>query len=222
MTYRTEASYLVNCSKVNKPGFLVNPATGALLELDVLFEDFRLAFEFQGEHHYTNPKDQRKDQIKLATCAAHRRILVPVNISQLNGPHLALLIGNSMKDQLGLHDVLTLRNPSVFAQGGVSPQQLLQFSKAIQRIYLATTIFDESLTWIDGKAQDYVAKQLASSPISATTAAPRQIAAVGDLDVATIYRGIRHITAIRKQIRPQRHDAKLLRPPPVAVIGDEK
>ncbi|PZU99461.1 MAG: hypothetical protein DCF32_18670 [Leptolyngbya sp.] len=33
----------------HKPGFLVNPKTGNILELDVLLEEFLLAFEFQGE-----------------------------------------------------------------------------------------------------------------------------------------------------------------------------
>jgi hypothetical protein len=48
------------------PSFLINPKTGSALEIDVLFENFKLAFEFQGEHHYTDPKTQEKDLFKLS------------------------------------------------------------------------------------------------------------------------------------------------------------
>ena len=52
-----------------KPLYLINPRTGNAgeLELDVTFEDFRMAFEFQGfPTHYTDPNTMTKDASKLA------------------------------------------------------------------------------------------------------------------------------------------------------------
>jgi len=52
-----------------KPSYLINPRTGNTgeLELDVTFEDFRLAFDFQGHPgHYSDPNTQAKDAFKLA------------------------------------------------------------------------------------------------------------------------------------------------------------
>jgi hypothetical protein len=90
------------------PEFLVNPKTGSVLEIDALFEDFRLAFEFQGEHHYTDPKTQQKDLFKLNECRNKKIILIPVNISQLNSKSLQVLIVNSIKDFFGIHDLFRL------------------------------------------------------------------------------------------------------------------
>jgi hypothetical protein len=55
-----------------KPTFLIYPVTGSILELDVMLEDFRLAFEFQGEHHYTNPKVRAKDALSPSTWSSCR------------------------------------------------------------------------------------------------------------------------------------------------------
>lgn len=58
------------------PSFLMNPKTGSILEIDILFEDFHIAFEFQGEHHYTNTKTKEKDQFKLTACPESGILLI--------------------------------------------------------------------------------------------------------------------------------------------------
>ncbi len=182
-----------------KPTFLVNPVTGSVLELDILLEDFRLAFEFQGEHHYMDPKVQAKDAFKLARCGALQRILIPVNISQLQRAELETLIVNSMKDFLGLHEVLLNGDPSKLPIGAASAKQLVGFSKATQRIFLAETIFRPTLDWLDAHASTYVANAITRSPVSATTAAPRQTPPTPQLPLGQVYGGLRHITSIRKR-----------------------
>lgn len=94
----------------HKPGFLVNPKTGQLLELDIALEEFLLAFEFQGESHYREPKEIEKDKIKLEKCASNKFILVPVNIYQLESKRLMQLVLNSMKDSLGINPTLTVKS----------------------------------------------------------------------------------------------------------------
>ncbi len=183
-----------------KPSFLVYPITGSVLELDVLFEDFRLAFEFQGHpSHYTDRKTQAKDAFKLVEVPAHSRILIPVNVCQLNSGTLLSLIANSMKDHVGVHEALANKNPSRFAPRTASPRQLLRFSKAVQRLYLADSVFRGALTWVDGEARKYVAMPMHRGSTSATTAAPRQASANPDLDLAYVYENLRYVTAIRKK-----------------------
>ena len=67
-----------------RPLFLTNEATGRPLELDIQFEEFRLAFEFQGDHHYTSGRHMDRDFLKSEKCRQRRIILIPINISQLS------------------------------------------------------------------------------------------------------------------------------------------
>ncbi|MDB5355231.1 MAG: hypothetical protein JWN24_1684 [Phycisphaerales bacterium] len=184
-----------------KPPYLINPRTGNYgeLELDVEFEDFRLAFEFQGHpSHYTDPNTQAKDAFKLAELPLHSRILIPVNVSQLNSGTLESLIANSLKDHVGVHEVLANGDPSRFTPGTATPQQLLHFSKAVQRLYLADSLFREALAWVDGKAGLYLAQPMHAGTLSATSAAPRYGPSNPDLDLVTIYANLRYVTEIRK------------------------
>ena len=185
-----------------KPSYLINPRTGNAgeLELDVTFEDFRLAFEFQGyPSHYSDPRTQAKDAFKLAELPAHSRILIPVNVSQLNSVILESLIANSIKDLVGVHEVVAYGDSSRFTPATASPQQLLQFSKTVQRLYLAETIFRTALSWVDGKASTYLAAPINAGTVSATTAAPRRITVNQDLDLATIYANLRYVTEARRR-----------------------
>lgn len=167
------------------PSFLVNPLTGSNLELDVLFENFRLAFEFQGEHHYTNLTTQTKDTFKLNSSHSNNHVLIPVNISQLSHTCLTTLICNSIKEQKGL-------TPLVHSHQKVElPQSTrTQFFKVIQRCYLAHILFKETLDWLDIKSQNYISGRLPSSPVSASTHAPRlnHISDDDDLSIEELYR----------------------------------
>lgn len=182
-----------------KPGFLVYPVSGSVLEIDIMLEDFRLGFEFQGEHHYTDSRVQAKDSFKLAAFATHERVLIPVNIAQLNGRVLQTLIVNSIKDHLRLHELLVTKDPTRFLSWYASGRQLLQFSKATQRIYLSRVLFGEALTWLDSKANEYIAVQGHRSPISSNSDAPRQSLQSGDLEVDYIYHNLKYVTKARRQ-----------------------
>ena len=181
-----------------RPSFLVNPGTGANLELDVILEDFRLAFEFQGEHHYVEAKVIERDKFKLAECAQFQRILIPVNPYQLQAAALQELILNSIKDQLQIGSLLS--SPATFSPSVVSAsnKQLLQFSKAAQRIYLSNMLFSRAMQWVDSHATSYIANISSHSPISTSTPAPRLVTPSQDMDVEAIYRRLALVTKLRR------------------------
>lgn len=172
------------------PLFMRYPLTGSNLELDVLFEGFKLAFEFQGEHHYTDIRVSRKDSFKLNECAHNDRVLIPVNISQLSQSQLSILIINSIKEQRGLVHIFENPDLEKVESNIISRRKMFSFFKIIQRVYLAEILFQETLQWLDGKASRYIHKQQARSPISANTVAPRLQHIGIDLDVQTMYRAI--------------------------------
>jgi hypothetical protein len=186
--------------QVNPP-FLINPRTLATLEIDVFFEAFKLAFEFQGEHHYTDLKTQQKDLFKLTECQNNGIIMIPVNISQLNSKTLQILIVNSVKDFLGVHDLFTPKRDTFSLSTALTSKQLLNFCKITERLYTSVSVFDSSVVWLDSEAERYIRSIQPRSPISSTSAAPRQTPPTEDLEISTLYRGLKHISAFRKASR---------------------
>jgi hypothetical protein len=184
-----------------KPAFLINPRTGSILEIDVLFEGFKLAFEFQGEHHYTNSGVQNKDQFKLNECLSRGIILIPVNISQLNSRTLQNLITNSIKDFLGIHDIFTPNRDTFSPYKNIKSKQFISFCKITERLYTSSVIFDASTNWLDSEAVKYISNSQVRSPISSTMLAPRQILPSGDFDIAILYQGLKHVALFRKKYR---------------------
>lgn len=182
--------------------FLRNPKTGSILEIDILFEDFHLAFEFQGEHHYTDTKTKQKDKFKLTACPGSGMLLIPVNPSQLNSDILQKLIANSIKDFLRLNDLFKDKRTDYWAeylaQVGISNTQLLRFSKVVQRLYLSKMIFSDSLEWLDTKSNKYINKSKRKYPISAKKPAPRYILTNNDLSIEDIYKNLKYVTQVRK------------------------
>ncbi len=166
------------------PNFLVSPLTGTFLEIDVLFENFRLAFEFQGEHHYTDTSTQIKDTIKCNLYISNNHVLIPVNISQLSHTCLSTLICNSIKEQKDLTGYI-----NDFDKTNINKKTVHQLYKVIQRMYLTHTLFKETLDWLDDKAIVYINGRIPSSPISAQSNAPRikHISNSTDLDIETLY-----------------------------------
>jgi hypothetical protein len=189
-----------------KPGFLVYPATGSLLELDVMLEEFRLAFEFQGEHHYVEPKDQAKDAFKLMQCASFSRVLVPVNFSQLSGSVLSRLIVNSMIAYCGLYDIIANRTSIPAYTSNIKNRFISRFCKATQRIFLAEVLFGKAIAWLDTKSAQYIGKMSFRSPISSSTPAPRQFAAHRDLPVCDIYSALPYVRRYRSALKSVRLD----------------
>ncbi|WP_261928170.1 hypothetical protein, partial [Vibrio aestuarianus] len=166
----------------NKPAYLINPKTEQNMELDIDFEEFRFAFEFQGETHYRNESEQVKDRLKLSICADNKVVLIPVNVSQLNGEELMLLILNSLKNALGL-GVLTSKESPLKQDF----KHFRGYKKVCQRVYLASCLFDDSLTWINRYADRFKETQSRRNPISSTTPAPRLINDYDDLSITEIY-----------------------------------
>ncbi len=186
------------------PYFLINPKTGSGLEIDILFEDFHIAFEFQGEHHYTDTKTIEKDKFKLAACHKKEIPLIPVNPSQLNSDILQELIANSIKDFLQLNDLFKDKQIEYWAeylsQVGISNKQLLRFSKVAQRLYLSKIIFSESLKWLDAKSGEYIKNYKGKYPAahSALRPAPRYISSNNDFSIEDIYKNLKYVTQVRK------------------------
>jgi hypothetical protein len=174
------------------PNFLINPNSGQLLELDVFLEDFLLAFEFQGDFHYTETSKIEKDAFKLSKCAENKIILIPINIYQLKSNLLMPLILNTMKDTLGLkyfdEDVIK-EEPHIITKS----KHLLSFKKCCQRFYLAETLFEETIKWIDDFVTDYQVAQSTRSPISTTTEAPRLVRKTIDLSVKELYFKLKNV-----------------------------
>ncbi|WP_068814928.1 hypothetical protein [Phormidesmis priestleyi] len=183
------------------PPFLINPKTSAVLEIDVFFENFKLGFEFQGEHHYTDLKTQEKDLFKINECRNKEIVLIPVNISQLNGKIIQALVINSIKVFLGIHDLFTLKRDTFKPPTTIKSKQLLNFCKITERLYTSTAIFDTSTAWLDGEAAKYISNVQFRSPISSNIPAPRQTPATGDFDIVTLYRGLKRIAVFRKVFR---------------------
>ena len=187
------------------PSFLINPKTRSNLEIDILFEDFHIAFEFQGEHHYTNTKTKEKDEFKLTACPERGFSLIPVNPSQLNSNILQKLIVNSIKDFLHLNDLFEDRRTEYWAkylvQVVISNKQLLRFSKVAQRLYLSNIIFSESLNWLDTKSNEYINEHKRKYPEarSAKEPAPRYSFTYNDLSIKDIYKNLRYVTQVRKR-----------------------
>lgn len=172
------------------PSFLINPLTGSNLELDVTFEDFKLSFEMQGEHHYTLPNVIAKDIVKRTLTLANNRVLVPVNVFQINHLKLSNLITNSIKDFYNFHNnIVNKTNPSVMEKKG-----LLSFLKLTQRIILADKVFKPALDYIDRFAEDYRRREeIKGRIVTTTTNAPRQITNISDLDIHYIYKNMRFL-----------------------------
>lgn len=169
------------------PGFLINPLTGSNMELDVNFEDFKLAFEFQGEHHYTDSNVHTKDITKENILSARNRVLIPINISQLNDHELSTVIINAIKEQMHLIDFVNNNDPSP-----ITKRTAKMYFMLVQRMYLAHVLFEETLNWLDEEAKKYILSRIPSSPISAITKAPRYLHTDDtlDLSVEEIYKRI--------------------------------
>lgn len=55
-----------------------NPVTGRFLELDGVNYELRLAFEYNGKHHYNDIQQAQRDVIKRHECDARNIYLVPI------------------------------------------------------------------------------------------------------------------------------------------------
>jgi hypothetical protein len=153
-----------------RPLFLTNEATGQPLELDIQFEEFRLAFEFQGDRHYTSARQMDRDLFKSEKCRQRRIILIPINISQLSHGALAALILNTIKDDVGFHDVLMCRCAKQDAFGKIHGPgaQRTRFATAVKSLYAASWVYQDALAWLDEHARQYNLRMLLAYPNSSS------------------------------------------------------
>ncbi len=68
------------------------------LELDRFYKDFNLAFEFQGEQHYTDAQQQKRDQAKAELCSRHDVALHHMNASDLDPSQFAVRLRGYLRD----------------------------------------------------------------------------------------------------------------------------
>ena len=68
-----------------RPSWLENPETGANLELDRYYESRkrRVAFEFQGDQHYTSKKQRERDALKKRLCRKNKVKIIYVTARDL-------------------------------------------------------------------------------------------------------------------------------------------
>ena len=166
--------------------------------MDVLFEDFKLAFEFQGEDHYNKPKVMAKDRFKLKQCPLNNRLLIPVNISQLNGEKLSILIANSIKDSIGLAEIIENDDFSVLVSKPNYIKHISNLFKVVQRLYLSKVLFHETIIWLDVRSSKYILSLSGKCPISASTDAPRYVNKLSDLTIEALYKSI---PKLRKKLK---------------------
>jgi hypothetical protein len=180
----------------HKPAYLINPETGQNLELDIVIEGYNLSFELQGDTHYINRKEIIKDKFKIQKSIEKKKYLIPVNLGQLNSETISILIINTLKSALGLHDVITdtgIQDQPIFK---TKKWDIVLFTRVAQRMYLANKWFSPSLEWIDTYANRLIQTQQSRSPISTTTEAPSMVELDRNLSLDYIYKRIKYVKKI--------------------------
>lgn len=182
-----------------RPDFLRNPLTGRNLELDIFYKDFKLAFEFQGEHHYSDEKQKVNDKVKLEKSFKKGILLIPINVCQLNSSKIISITINNIKDFYGLHNaLLRIDEQTIHNQ---KKANISAFQKLSQRMSLSKTIFEESFVWLDRLSDNYVKKAKRNHPDNFTNnyAAPTLLK-TKLLDIETIYKNLKHLNQPKKAL----------------------
>jgi hypothetical protein len=116
-----------------------------------------------------------------------------VNIYQLKSDRLMTLILNSIKDAIGINEDGIGMAPNNYNELKIHPKHLRSYKKACQRMYLASTLFEESFLWLDAYAARFRQTQANRNPISSSTEAPRLVAKKSDKSVSDLYFGLKHV-----------------------------
>lgn len=152
--------------------FLNYPPSGENLELDVNFENLKLAFEFQGEYHYVDSRIQKKDKFKLSAMNRERRILIPVNVSQLQTDEIVDLILNAIINSDNIKEVIYYQKEiQKFSRASRN-----RFLRLLNNFSISLELYRDSFKYLDYRASFYISKlQKSNKNISATTPAPQMI-----------------------------------------------
>jgi hypothetical protein len=180
-----------------RPTFLWYSETQQFLEVDIGFESFNLGFEFQGEHHFFDPKVQQKDAFKVRAAAAADTILIPISMAQLSGNDVLTTTANLLMDFVGVRNRLS--EEALWSPTEIKYSLLPSYAKAIHRIYLASTLFEPALSWLDSQSQIYISDRRTTNPRSATEPAPVYRPTIGTpLSIAQIYKGLGYVQRLRR------------------------
>ncbi len=177
-----------------RPDYLKNPLTGQNLELDILFSDFKLAFEFQGDFHYnsTNSYQKTKDEIKLKQSKEKGIIVIPVNACQLNSETIFNLTLNNIKDFYGLHNALLNNDRKAFEQQ--KKKNVIAFKKLSQRMHLSKFIFNQTYLWLDEESRKYNLALIIKYPNTYTAIHPAPSLLLTEiLNIDTIHNGLKYL-----------------------------
>ena len=66
-----------------RPDFLKNDTTGKNLEYDFYLEEYKVALEIQGDHHYTDDYQIEKDELKIQLAYQNRDRLILLSLNQI-------------------------------------------------------------------------------------------------------------------------------------------
>lgn len=178
-----------------RPDFLKSSLTNRNLELDIFYKDFKLAFEFQGEHHYTgkySDTQKRNDKEKLEKSLKKGILLIPINACQLNSSKIISLTINNIKDFYGLHSALFNKDKKIIQsqkQGNITA-----FQKLAQRTHLSKIIFQNSFLWLDNLSNNYMSKARRETPNNYTINYPAPTLLKSEiLDIDTIYKRLKYL-----------------------------
>jgi len=175
-----------------RPDYLKNPLTGQNLELDILYTDFKLAFEFQGDFHYSNNYQKTKDEIKLKQSKEKGIIVIPVNACQLNSEKIFDLILNNIKDFYGLHEALLNKDKNPVEQK--QRKNITAFKKLSQRMHLSKFVFNKAFSWLDEESRKYNLSLIIKYPDTYTAVHPAPSLLQTDvLNIDTIHNGLKYL-----------------------------
>jgi hypothetical protein len=68
------------------------------LELDRYYKNLNLAFEFQGDQHYTDPDQQRRDREKVDLCVPNNVLLLQLKASDLDPSQFIAKLGGLLRN----------------------------------------------------------------------------------------------------------------------------
>jgi hypothetical protein len=175
-----------------RPDYLKNPITGQNLELDIFYTDFKLAFEFQGDFHYTNNYQKTKDEIKLKQSKEKGIIVIPVNACQLKSETIFDLTLNNIKDFYNLHNALLNKDNNIIAQQ--QRKNITAFKKLSQRMHLSKFVFNQTYSWLDEESRKYNLALIMKYPDTYTAIHPAPSLLMTDiLDIDTIHSGLKYL-----------------------------
>jgi len=175
-----------------RPDYLKNPLTGQNLELDILYADFKLAFEFQGDFHYSNNYQKIKDEIKLKQSKEKGIIVVPINACQLKSKTIFDLTLNNIKDFYNLHDALLNKDENINAQQ--DRKNITAFKKLSQRMHLSKFVFNQTYEWLDEESRKYNLALITKYPDTYTAIHPAPSLLQTDiLDLDTIHSRLKYL-----------------------------